>query len=278
MSKSAINTSGFAQAGDLKLHYHELGSGPALMMIHGGGPGAAGWSNYSRNVEALAKKFRLIIPDLPGFGDSDKPIIEGSVYKFYADALRNLLDKLKVESAHIIGNSLGGAAALKLAIDTPERVDKLVLMGPGGGLQLFTPRPSEGVKHLFKYYEGEGPTRKKLTEFLSCMVHDPLMITEEILEERLQSSIKRGVKEAWIFNKARPPVLEELWREYNKVSQPTLIIWGRDDRTLTIDNAWAMLNQIPDVQLHVFGKTGHWVQWERPAEFNTLVSGFLAAK
>jgi pimeloyl-ACP methyl ester carboxylesterase len=245
-------------------------------MIHGGGPGAAGWSNYSRNVEALAEHFRLIIPDLPGFGESEKPVIEGSAYKYYADALRGLIDELNIDRVHIIGNSLGGATALKLALDTPNRVNKLVLMGPGGGLQLFTPRPSEGVKHLFGYYEGEGPTLQKLKGFLSCMVHDPTMITDELLEERLRASKQPGVKEAWIFSKSRPPVLEELWREYSKLSQPTLIVWGRDDRTLTLDNAWAMLNQIPDVRLHVFGKTGHWAQWERPNEFNKLVNGFLS--
>ena len=275
MGLTAEQTSKFIEAGPHRLHYHEAGEGPALLMIHGGGPGAGGWSNYRRNIDALSQHFRVIIPDLPGFSRSDKPIIEGSLYKFFADSMRDVLDALNVEKAHIVGNSLGGATALKLALDTPERVGRLVLMGPGGGLQLYTPRPSEGVKHLFTYYEGDGPTREKLTGFLDCMVHDRAMITEELFEERLAASNLPGLKESWPFNPSRPPIMEPLWKSYDQIAHPTLIIWGRDDRTVPMDNAWAMLNQIPDVRLHIFGKTGHWAQWERADEFNKLVLGFL---
>lgn len=275
MGLTAEGTSKFIQAGKHRLHYHEAGEGPALLMIHGGGPGAGGWSNYRRNIDAFAKHFRVIIPDLPGFSQSDKPVIDGSIYKYYADSMRDLLDVLGVEKAHIIGNSLGGATTLKLALDTPERADRLVLMGPGGGLQIYTPRPSEGVKHLFSYYEGDGPTREKLTGFLDCMVHDRTMITQELFEERLASSIQPGLQDSWPFNPRRLPVMEPLWKQYDQVQQPTLIIWGRDDRTVPMDNAWAMLNQINDVRLHIFGKTGHWAQWERAEEFNRLVVGFL---
>ncbi|WP_281825122.1 alpha/beta fold hydrolase, partial [Sphingobium sp. BS19] len=140
MGLTAEGTSKFIQAGKHRLHYHEAGEGPALLMIHGGGPGAGGWSNYRRNIDAFAKHFRVIIPDLPGFSQSDKPVIDGSIYQYYADSMRDLLDVLGVEKAHIIGNSLGGATTLKLALDTPERADRLVLMGPGGGLQIYTPR------------------------------------------------------------------------------------------------------------------------------------------
>lgn len=276
MSLNAQNTSKFVQTGNLKLHYHDAGKGPVLLMIHGGGPGASGWSNYSRNIDALSQHYRLIIPDLPGFGLSEKVQIEGSVYQYYADAMMALLDTLGLEKVHTIGNSLGGATAIKMALDQPKRIVRQVLMGPGGGLQLFTPRPSEGVKHLFSYYEGEGPTKEKLAGFLSCMVHDPAMLTDELVEQRLAASTQPGIAESWIFKKSKPPILETLWRDYDQIQQPTLIVWGRDDRTLTIDNAWAMLNQIPDVRLHVFGKTGHWAQWERAAEFNQLIVGFLS--
>jgi len=275
MGLTAEGTSKFIQAGKHRLHYHEAGEGPALLMIHGGGPGASGWSNYRRNIDVFSKHFRVIIPDLPGFAQSDKPVIDGSLYKYYSESMRDLLDTLGVEKTHIIGNSLGGATALKLALVTPERVDRLVLMGPGGGLQIYSPRPTEGIKHLFNYYEGDGPTREKLTGFLDCMVHDRTMIDEELFEERLSSSIQPGLKDSWPFNSKRPPVMEPLWKQYDQVQQPTLLIWGRDDRAVPMDNAWAMLNQINDVRLHIFGKTGHWAQWERAQEFNKLVLGFL---
>jgi 2-hydroxy-6-oxonona-2,4-dienedioate hydrolase/4,5:9,10-diseco-3-hydroxy-5,9,17-trioxoandrosta-1(10),2-diene-4-oate hydrolase len=275
MGLTAEGTSRFVQAGGHRLHYHEAGEGPSLLMIHGGGPGAGGWSNYRRNIDALSERFRVVIPDLPGFGRSDKPQIATSLYRYLADSMRDLLDALQIDHAHIVGNSLGGATAVKLALDTPDRVDRLVLMGPGGGLQLFTPRPSEGVKQLFSYYEGGGPTPAKLEKFLDCMVFDRGAITEELFNERLEASLQPGLKESWPFSNVRPPIMETLWKDYDRLKSRTLVIWGRDDRTVPIDNAWAMLNQIPDVRLHVFGKTGHWAQWERAAEFNQLVLGFL---
>lgn len=269
-------TSKFVVAGKYRLHYHEAGEGPVLLMIHGGGPGAGAWSNYRRNIDALSTKYRVIMPDLPCFAESDKPRIDTSLFKFMADAMRDLLDTLGVAKAHIIGNSLGGGTALRLALDTPERADRLVLMGSAGGLQLTSPIPSEGAKQLFTYYEDAGPTAEKLNKFLDCMVYDRSMITEELFQERLAASLQPGLKESWPFSLKTMPPVEPLWKEFDRIRHKTLVIWGRDDRTVPLDSAWVMLAQIPDVRLHIFGKTGHWTQWERAEEFNRLVLGFLA--
>jgi len=113
-------TSKFIKAGDLKLHYHEAGSGPALIMVHGGGPGAGGWSNYRRNVDHFAQHYRVILPDLPGFAKSDKPAVEGGLLTFMARAIKGLLDALDINRAHFVGNSLGGATTMKFASTTPS--------------------------------------------------------------------------------------------------------------------------------------------------------------
>src|SRR5271155_2861768 len=110
----------------------ETGSGPAVVMLHGGGPGASGVSNYSRNIYALAQQFRVIVPDMPGYGRSAKGVDQHGPFGYLADMIRGLLDELGLATAHLVGNSYGGAAALRLALDTPQRVDKLLLMGPGG--------------------------------------------------------------------------------------------------------------------------------------------------
>ena len=134
----------------------ETGSGPAVVMLHGGGPGASGVSNYSRNIDALAEHFRVIVPDMPGYGRSVKGVDQDDPFGYLADMIRGLLDELGVDTAHLIGNSYGGAAALRLALDTPHRVGKLVLMGPGG---VGTTRgvPTAGLKSLLSYYGGDGP-------------------------------------------------------------------------------------------------------------------------
>src|SRR6202000_1612925 len=117
---------------DKPIFVAETGSGPAVVMLHGGGPGASGVSNYSRNIGALAQHFRVIVPDMPGYGRSAKGIDQSDPFGYLADMIRGLLDELGVATAYLVGNSYGGAAALRLALDTPNRVGKLVLMGPGG--------------------------------------------------------------------------------------------------------------------------------------------------
>src|SRR6201996_5243082 len=143
----------------------ETGSGAAVLMLHGGGPGASGVSNYSRNIDALAQHFRVVVPDMPGYGRSTKGVDQDDPFGYLADMIGGLLDELGIDTAHLIGNSYGGAAALRLALDTPRRVDKLVLMGPGG---IGTTRGvlTAGLKNLLSYYDGDGPSRAKLEAFI----------------------------------------------------------------------------------------------------------------
>src|SRR6201988_2932654 len=142
----------------------QAGTGPAVVMLHGGGPGASGVSNYSRNIDALAAHFRVIVPDMPGYGRSVKGVDQNDPFGYLADMIRGLIDELGIDAAQLIGNSYGGAAALRIALDTPHRVGKLVLMGPGG---IGTTRalPTDGLKSLLSYYGGRahtGPSRDKL--------------------------------------------------------------------------------------------------------------------
>lgn len=279
MALTAEGTSKSVNAGGLKIHYHEAGlaKGPVLMLLHGGGPGAGAWANFSKNVDFFARDYRVLMPDSPGFAGSDKPEIKGGLFKFMADAHRALMDALGIEKAHFVGNSMGGGTSMRLAIDTPNRVDRLVVMGPGGSLPIFTPFPPEGIKHIFGFYEGEGPTREKLNRWIDYMVYDRSMVTEELLNRRFEAATQPELVAKPVLSPRSKAVLEPLWKEFDRITQKTLVIWGRDDRTVMLDNAWIMMNQIPDVRLHIFGKTGHWAQWERPAEFNKLVAGFLSS-
>ena len=269
-------TSKFIQAGPLKLHYHEAGKGPALIMIHGGGPGAGGWSNYRRNVDHFAEHFRVILPDLPGFAKSDKPKIDSGLLGFMAKAIVGLMEALDIPRANFIGNSLGGGTTLKFALDYPDRAQRLVLMG-APGLAVFTPQPAEGIKHLLEYYEAPGPSMEKLRAFLNVMVYDGPQLTDQLIKERYAASIQPDLIANPILSRSRPIMPEPLWKDFAKIKHKTLLIWGRDDRTVTLDNSFLMLNQLQDVRLHVFGKCGHWAQWEKAPEFNRLVVDFLTA-
>ena len=270
-------TSRFVQAGPLKLHYHEAGKGPVLIMIHGGGPGAGGWSNYRRNVDHFAEHFRVILPDLPGFAKSDKPKVEGGLLTYMAKAIKDLMGALDIPRAHFVGNSLGGGTTIKFALDYPDQIQRMVLMG-APGLPIFTPQPSEGIKHLMAYYEKPGPSMEKLRNFLNVMVYDGSQLTDQLIKERYEASIQPDLVANPLISRSRPMVPEPLWKDFSKIKNKTLLIWGRDDRTVTLDHSFMLLNQLQDVRLHVFGKCGHWAQWEKAAEFNRLVADFLSGE
>ncbi len=97
----------------MHLHYDEAGKGPTVVMLHGGGPGASGMSNFGRNLPVFAERFRTLVVDQPGYGKSDKPAVKGSYFTFAADALAGLLDELGIGQVHLVGNSLGGGTAVR---------------------------------------------------------------------------------------------------------------------------------------------------------------------
>ena len=276
------STSRFAQVRpDLKLHFHEAGVGNdrTIVLLHGGGPGASSWSNFARNIPVLAKNFHVIAVDQPGYGQSDKPTEHPQYFVHSASALHDLLDTLEISGrVDLLGNSLGGGAAVRFALDYPDRAGRLVLMGPGGlSVNLFAPDPTEGVKNLGKFsYQ---PTRENLEAFLRIMVFDQTLITPELVDERFAAaSTPESLAAAKAMGKSFSSgdfELGMLWREAYKLRQRVLLIWGREDRVNPLDGALVALKMIPRAQLHVFGGCGHWAQLEKFDEFNRLATDFL---
>ena len=112
--------------GGLRIHYHEAGTGEPVIFLHGSGPGASGYSNFKGNYPVFAEHgFGAIVPDLPGFGLSSKPENAAYVLDFFVEALDGLLGKLRIQRCVLLGNSLGGAIAIKFTLDHPEhRLDR----------------------------------------------------------------------------------------------------------------------------------------------------------
>jgi 4,5:9,10-diseco-3-hydroxy-5,9,17-trioxoandrosta-1(10),2-diene-4-oate hydrolase len=264
----------------MRLHYHEagVGNGQTIVLLHGGGPGASSWSNFGRNIGVLAQHFHVLAVDQPGYGHSDKHTEHEQYNQYSATALLNLFDHLGIESADLVGNSLGGGTAVRFALDNGRRAGRLVLMGPGGlSVNLFAPDPTEGVKLLGKFsYE---PTRENLEAFLRIMVYDQKLITPELVDERFAiASTEESLAATRAMGKSfSGPDFElgMMWREVYKLRQRVLLIWGREDRVNPLDGALVALKQIPKVQLHVFGQCGHWAQLEKFDEFNKLTVDFL---
>ena len=172
------------------IHYTVKGKGPAVIMLHGGGPGASGMINYDRNIDAVAKAFTVYVIDFPGWGQSSKNLNTfGAVNPFHngARAVLAFMDAVGIAKAHLVGNSYGGTAAYFLAMDQPDRVDRIVSMGPGGAY-LEGEGPTPGIMQLSNFYMGEGPTREKLAAFLQNLVHDTSVLTPEFIDARFAAA------------------------------------------------------------------------------------------
>jgi pimeloyl-ACP methyl ester carboxylesterase len=262
------------------LRYHEAGEGAPLLMLHGSGPGVTGWRNFRGNLPVFAEWFRCLVLEFPGFGVSDPtdqhPMMAAN------GAVTRFLDGLGLDRVDIVGNSMGGIIAAQTAMARPDRVRRLVTIG-GLGQNLFGPGPSEGIRLLAEFTED--PTRERLVQWLYSMVHDPALITEELIEERwaqatdpdtLASSRRMYGRRALAARAAaaggdRAPY----WAMLHTIKAPTLITWGRDDRVSPLDMAIVPMRTIPGAELHVFPDCGHWVMIEQKEAWESAVLAFL---
>jgi 4,5:9,10-diseco-3-hydroxy-5,9,17-trioxoandrosta-1(10),2-diene-4-oate hydrolase len=287
------STSRFAVIDGHTVHFHVADQAPAtagqgrgdadtVVLLHGGGPGASSWSNFGKNMPVIAKRFRVLMMDLPGYGQSATRPVTGHFFTVAAHALAGLIDVLRIEKVHLIGNSLGGGTALRFALDHPDRVGRLVLMGPGGlTLNVFAPDPTEGVRRLMEFGAPPGPSREKMAAFLRTMVYDQRLVTDELIDERFAVASQPEALAAMVamgasfFGEHAEDGM--LWREAHRIKHDVLLIWGREDRVNPLDGALIALKQLKRAQLHVFGGCGHWAQLEKFDEFNELSLRFLAA-
>lgn len=277
-------TERFVKVGRRDLFVTEAGEGAPVVLLHGGGPGATGASNYVRNIDALARRFRVIVPDMPGYGQSSKELDFSDPFGDLATAVRMMLDELGIEKAHLVGNSYGGAAALRLALDRPDKVDRLVLMGPGG---IGTTRalPTKGLNTLLGYYGGEGPSREKLATFIrDYLVHDGSTVPDELIDLRYEASIQPEVVASPPLRRpSGPGAPRTLWRmdltrgrRLARCTVPTLVVWGAEDKVNRPSGGPLLAGTMPNCDLYVAANTGHWAQWERADLFNDLTTTFLS--
>jgi 4,5:9,10-diseco-3-hydroxy-5,9,17-trioxoandrosta-1(10),2-diene-4-oate hydrolase len=263
--------------GRYELHYHEAGEGSPLVLLHGSGPGVSAWSNFRGNLPVLARTFRTVMPDMPGFGLSPLPTLDRAYPRIAADAVCELLDELGIDRAAVLGNSMGGYVAAELALAHPDRVDRLVLMGPGGlAANVLGPDPSEGARRLFDFMMK--PSRDAMEAWVDTMVANKAVVDDQLLDERMANATRPGAMESAgaIFGSlASFPEEVPLWARASKITTPTLITWGRDDRMLPFEGALFAFRQLPNAELHVFSGCGHWAQVERKDEFERIVAEFL---
>jgi len=261
------------------LRYHEVGSGPPLLMLHGSGPGVTGMRNFRNNLAAFSPHFRCLVLDFPGFGVSDPtgehPLIAAP------KAVVRFLDGLGLRNVDVIGNSMGGHVAVNLAIDRQDLFRRIVTIG-GVGAGLLSTVPAEGIKLLNRFTDN--PTKESLVAWLSSMVFDPALVTDELIEERwqqatepktLESARKMYSKEALAGLFAAQTGRAPYWAHLDRISAPTLITWGRDDRVTPLDMVLLPLRMIPNAEVHILPNCGHWAMIEQKDAWESAVLAFL---
>jgi pimeloyl-ACP methyl ester carboxylesterase len=262
-----------ADAGGIKTNYLEAGEGPAVVLIHGSGPGVTAYANWRLVIPALAERFHVIAPDMVGFGYTDRPSdVEFSV-QTWADQTVALMDSLNIGSAGLVGNSFGGAIALRIAVQHPDRVDRLVLMGSMGVDFPIT----EGLERVWGYT----PSFENMRGVLDVFAYNRELVPDELAEVRYRASMQPGFQESFA---AMFPAPRQRWVEamrtpdddLRKIPHDTLVIHGREDQVIPEQTSIALHQMIDRADLHVFAHCGHWVQIERSADFNRLVGDFLA--
>jgi len=278
-------TSRTVQTKKWKLHYHDAGEGYPVIMLHGAGPGATGWSNFSRNVAGLSSRYRMLALDFPGWGDSDT--LDPTEYPrnaANAEATLLLMDELGIEKAALVGNSMGGAATLEFAARYPDRLSHCITMGAGFfvGPNVYSPGGlTEGLRIVRETYQDPSPANFR--RLVSIFVYDSSFVSDELCEMRSRNSLKNpehlknflkgyGPNGA-IGNWGLPP--GELLAKLAAYQGPSLFIHGRDDRVVPMENSLKLVSLVPNSVAHIVNRCGHWTQIEHADAFNALIDAFL---
>jgi 4,5:9,10-diseco-3-hydroxy-5,9,17-trioxoandrosta-1(10),2-diene-4-oate hydrolase len=253
-----------------EMHYLEHGSGPAVVFVHGSGPGVNAYSNFFPNYRVIAAAgYRCVLPDMIGFGWSTKPDDIDYTLELFVPTLREFLDLLKIERCVLVGNSLGGAISMKLAIDHPQRVEKLIVMGPGGIEARETYFKMPGIQKMVSQFVGSGFDRAGLRRLLELLAYDPNTITDELLEQRF--NILQTQPKAVLARMS----ITDLTPELGKLRGPLLGFWGVEDQFCPASGYEKILRAVPDSRFIMYSRCGHWAMIERAEDFNRNAIEFL---
>ncbi len=267
--KKTVNVSGIATT------YLEMGRGVPLLLLHGFGPGGSARGNWAGTIAPLAGAFRVLAPDLLGFGETGTPD-DRSQLDFDATVrhIADFLEATDVERAHVIGNNYGAALAIKLAIARPERVSRMVLLSP--------PAIEFVIGRELSNLWGYKPSPDNMLRVMRSFVYDRELIAfDAAASQRHVESLRPGVLQAFatLFKPPYGETLKALTSPHGalaRLSAPILLLHGREDRIIPVGVSKRLHQILPNADLHVFANCGNLVHAERRDDFVRLAAGFLA--
>lgn len=254
-----------------EIHYVSYGEGPAVVLLHGSGPGASGYSNFKQNIDTIVSTgHRAIVMDMVGFGYSSKPTDCDYTTELFATTVKGALDAIGIEQCVLLGNSLGGAICIRIALDFPEFVTGLVMMAPGGIEERETYFEMPGIVKMVSNFVGGELDRDGLRSLLQMLVYDNDLVTDPLVDERnaiLETQPKEVLSRMIIPNMAS---------ELGNLKCPILGFWGINDDFNPVSGAEHFLTQCADCRFTIVSECGHWVMVEHERMFNAQLHDFLA--
>ena len=258
----------YVDANGIRTHYLEAGAGVALVLIHGGGAGADSWGNWKDCIPLYAPHFRVIALDMVGFGRSDKPDPASFAY---TQEDRNahviaFIEALKLGAVNIVGNSMGGATTLGVAMRRPDLVRKMVLMG-SAGIAVDNPEPEARKALAFDF------TKEGMRRLMKALAGPHYPIDEKLLEYRLALAIEPAAKAALLaMRSGRLTYADE---EVAKIKVPTLVVGGKLDKIAVLARTYRFLELLENSWGFILPHCGHWVMMEAPKEFSRITTAFF---
>lgn len=258
-TKIDVRSKGVVLRDNTVVHYLEAGQGPALVLVHGLGGSSAVWIN---DIDILARTYRVIAPDLPGYGKSDRPRADYSI-DYHAAMLNEFIDSLGESKVAIVGNSMGGWIAAVFTLNNPEKVTRLILVDSAGLYRETYPRVSLNPS-----------TKEEQKTLLLAVYADPSRVTEGMVNDQWEyrRDIRATVQATLDSLKTRMPLLDSRLPE---IKIPTLIIWGKQDALIPLEFAGQFVKGIHGSRLVVIDKAGHLPQTEQPRAFCRAVKRFV---
>lgn len=265
---------------DCTIHYHDVGEGPPLVMIqaYGALPGSSAWLTYGKLIEDLSATNRCLLVDMPNYGKTGPLIYNEPVHDVYARTVIAVMDHVGIDKCPVIGLSIGGTTGLVLALDYPDRVERLVVgschASTGGDPYVLTPFPSE-VGKLHRESVNSPADPEKIKRLLTALWHDPALASDELVEYMMAQRAEHA--DHLDASRASVSVNKSHMFEMRQIAHPIMIIHGRFDRMVPLEQALAITSFIPQANLVVLNSCGHWPPFEQPAAYLAHLRAFLAA-
>jgi 4,5:9,10-diseco-3-hydroxy-5,9,17-trioxoandrosta-1(10),2-diene-4-oate hydrolase len=254
-----------------RVHYHDQGTGEAVIFLHGAGGGASGYSNFKGNYPIFAEAgYRAVVPDLLGYGLSSKTELPLQYdLDFFVAGVKGLVDKLGLTNITLLGNSLGGAVALGYALAHPEDVKRLILMAPGGVEDLDTYLAMPGIANMFAIYKSGKTGAEAMRSVMTMQLFDPSLLTDDIINERAPIAATQT-------NAARSVLrVPNMTAQLHTLACPVFGFWGVNDQFNPVGGAMKLVENCPNARILLVNRCGHWVQVEHRDMFNRACIDFL---